>query len=361
MNFYELIMSKTDNDTMLSVVDNQFYIFGSQSSSDVDILVRVPDEIVSMPSHKQTQLCDLLNIIIRPYVPDHRDRPINCSLAQWDLTMTWCQKGAISETNNAICATYMYHAQAYPLTLRPIPRSIDDIKIKILSSIRVMCLCLGDGTITEDEAFRLRSILVQQVDEGILRQYKNILFRMYDVKKYLFRKYNMVMPHELLTLRKQLANLHHNDADGYQRIYNRSKEICFPIYDNLRSVIDIADRQNFEDDVVGCEFTMHQLCRFVTRSRIVGIQTCLLGNVDFTHISGMKLDTIKKLTFQLGQSYALTDGVELFTKEDVATHYPILADGIWRQHLPNITDLMLKFISRVYNGIITPTDTEANM
>jgi hypothetical protein len=42
-------------------------------------------------------------------------------------------------------------------------------------------------------------------------------------------------------------------------------------------------------------------------------------------------DAIKMLAFQLGQTLALIDGIELYTKEDIVLYYPTLSDMMFRK------------------------------
>ena len=49
-------------------------------------------------------------------------------------------------------------------------------------------------------------------------------------------------------------------------------------------------------------------------------------------------DALKQISFQLGQSIALMDGVELYTKEDVSNMFPSLEDMLLRKE-PNLIEI----------------------
>lgn len=62
-------------------------------------------------------------------------------------------------------------------------------------------------------------------------------------------------------------------------------------------------------------------------------------------------DFYKMLAFQIGQCLGLYRGLELYTKEDIADEYPLLAPFLFRKenefHLPNIADYYKLFLGLV--------------
>jgi hypothetical protein len=53
--------------------------------------------------------------------------------------------------------------------------------------------------------------------------------------------------------------------------------------------------------------------------------------VDFGKQATPEVDIYKSIAFQLGQSIALADGVELYTKEDIISHFPVFATVLRRE------------------------------
>jgi hypothetical protein len=55
--------------------------------------------------------------------------------------------------------------------------------------------------------------------------------------------------------------------------------------------------------------------------------------VDFGKQAVPEVDIYKSIAFQLGQSLALAEGIELYTKEDIISHFPPFAAALHRQPL----------------------------
>jgi hypothetical protein len=53
--------------------------------------------------------------------------------------------------------------------------------------------------------------------------------------------------------------------------------------------------------------------------------------VDFGKQATPEVDIYKSIAFQLGQSLALAEGVELYTKEDIVLHFPVFATVLRRE------------------------------
>ncbi len=53
--------------------------------------------------------------------------------------------------------------------------------------------------------------------------------------------------------------------------------------------------------------------------------------VDFGKQAAPEVDIYKSIAFQLGQSLALAEGVELYTKEDIVSHFPVFAAALRRE------------------------------
>ena len=70
--------------------------------------------------------------------------------------------------------------------------------------------------------------------------------------------------------------------------------------------------------------------------------------IDFSNNTKInKIDLFKSFAFQLGQAIALHEGVELYTKKDIANYFPLLADYIQRNEtsIDNIISFIYQFAS----------------
>jgi hypothetical protein len=112
---------------------NKYNVFGSETSTDCDIMVFV-DTIPEKPHE-----CGHLAHDIQSKLSIDTPKKLNVNLAiLCDGVIVKVYKGTPDETNNSIFDTYKYHIllQKYPLLIeRPVER---DINIKIVRSIRVI-------------------------------------------------------------------------------------------------------------------------------------------------------------------------------------------------------------------------------
>ena len=69
-----------------------------------------------------------------------------------------------------------------------------------------------------------------------------------------------------------------------------------------------------------------------------------LKKIDYNNVTDFKKDTrenvFKIFAFQLGQTLALLDGIELFTKSDIANHFPTLQPYLYRASIVDPSDLV---------------------
>lgn len=81
----------------------------------------------------------------------------------------------------------------------------------------------------------------------------------------------------------------------------------------------------------------------------------VLDSIDLSKIddlgqnSGLEwIDYLKSMTFQLGQSLALIDGVEVYSKEEIADRYPNLSEMLFRtgQNLSVLEEYKKEFVRR---------------
>jgi hypothetical protein len=106
---------------------NKFYIFGSENSTDYDILVEV-DEI--LPIEKSHDICKLFNVELSKIL---KDKPINSNLAVIkNDRIVEVFKGTSDELNNVLFYTYDNHDQYFDNPIKePIIRDIDEKILRV--------------------------------------------------------------------------------------------------------------------------------------------------------------------------------------------------------------------------------------
>jgi hypothetical protein len=106
---------------------NKFYIFGSENSTDYDILVEV-DEI--LPIEKSHDICKLFNVELSKIL---KDKPINSNLAVIkNDRIVEVFKGTSDELNNVLFYTYDNHEQYFDNPIKePIIRDIDEKILRV--------------------------------------------------------------------------------------------------------------------------------------------------------------------------------------------------------------------------------------
>lgn len=116
----------------------KYYVFGSKSSQDLDILVLV-DQLGTIAENKEkvVQLQkDLFHILPKPV-------NVNLGILQ-EGTLVKVFKGTLDEVNNSVIDTYGLHDQKHPLEVTV--RQKRDITEKVLRSVRI---CLSNLSRTQ--------------------------------------------------------------------------------------------------------------------------------------------------------------------------------------------------------------------
>jgi hypothetical protein len=204
---------------------NVYYIFGSKSSLDLDVLVLI-DQMPSLEDAKK--LCNTFNNSLQ----NISSKKVNSNLGiVQDGQLLSVFKGTVDEVNNSIFDTYHLHNQTHPLLITSrIPR---DKEAKVLRSMRGIL------------SFLSRT----QYREAVKNSLKNDLL------------------HKVRTL--------------------QGIDLSKPL-----------------------DLTKYPLT-----------------------------DIYKTISFQMGQCQALLEGVELYTKESIADHYPKLKLFLFRDLKANLSDL----------------------
>jgi hypothetical protein len=106
---------------------NKFYIFGSENSTDYDILVEV-DKI--LPIEKSHDICKSFNVALSKIL---RDKPINSNIAIIkNGRIVEVFKGTADELNNVLFYTYDNHEQYFENPIKePIDRDIDEKILRV--------------------------------------------------------------------------------------------------------------------------------------------------------------------------------------------------------------------------------------
>ena len=99
----------------------KFYLFGSEDSTDYDVLVSV--EEISENIDVSAKLCKYYNEELSKIYPD---KPLNCNIGVFDKNqLVKCFKGTVDELNNVIYYTYSNHKQQFENPIKfPIERDI---------------------------------------------------------------------------------------------------------------------------------------------------------------------------------------------------------------------------------------------
>ena len=145
-----------------SVIDRPFYLFGSENSTDYDIIVDVENipkamnEAHDICKHYNEKLSELLS-----------DKPMNCNLGTFkNGTLVNCFKGTVDELVNVIYYTYDNHEQFYP---NPIDNPGErDINEKVLRVARFLITFYSRGPLRTQIKPALRGDLRQKVE--VLKQ-----------------------------------------------------------------------------------------------------------------------------------------------------------------------------------------------
>lgn len=138
--------------------DFKFYLFGSEDSTDYDILVSVdyiPEDI-----DKAHNLCKHYNKILSEVLTD---KELNCNLGIFkDGRIVQVFKGTVDELNNVIYYTYDNHKQFFPNPiLSPVPRDVDE---KILRVARFIITFYSRSGLRSQIKLALRGNLIQKLE-----------------------------------------------------------------------------------------------------------------------------------------------------------------------------------------------------
>ena len=108
--------------------DFKFYLFGSEDSSDYDVLVAVDD--IPQDIDKAHNICKYYNDLLSKVLTD-KDLNYNLGIFK-DGHLVKVFKGTIDELNNVIFYTYDNHKQFFPNPITsPVVRDVDEKILRV--------------------------------------------------------------------------------------------------------------------------------------------------------------------------------------------------------------------------------------
>lgn len=376
--------------------------FGSKTSIDFDIIVYVPEVFRLYDPHVPKIICQQLDEILRPYFFGlSSSMEINSCLGCWENgQIVWCQKGSIGETNNSLKETFYNHTEIQMYEQCPITVTLPrDLPLKATGAIRMITGIFTHCSFINDKVGNLVRFLpvmlgipqLCKLESKQLDRFLATMVKMMDIKKPTFKAIRAALEANgfasdlsfvcdsyrgLETLRQQKKTLIRKFKNGseilcsdYWAIYDQSKECSDIIYDiatQHRDLFDPAFLQQLQQDLLGKKMEFSYFARAASRGQMINFHVTVLRNVDFKNLffHEEKIEKMKKITFQLGQTMALINGVELYDKSEIAEMYPPLAPFLWREdptpeQFDALTAFMNQFLDAVYDiPGIDPCTTE---
>ncbi len=137
------------------MIDNRFYLFGSENSRDCDILVNI--DTIPKNIDKAHDICKKFNDELSLLLPDKQ--PLNCNLITLkNNKIINCFKGTCNEINNSLYYTYNLHKQFYP---NPILTPVEqDLNEKILRVARFVLTFFSRTELRKEIKEALRGNLI---------------------------------------------------------------------------------------------------------------------------------------------------------------------------------------------------------
>ena len=137
-------------------MNNRYYIFGSASSLDLDVLVFI-DHLPSLEESKK--MCNVFNESLKSI----SSKKINSNLATIKSNvLTSVFKGTLDEVNNSVIDTYHLHKQVHPLIITQ--RIKRDKDAKVLRSVRSILSFLSRTQYREQVKQSLQNDLSNKLD-----------------------------------------------------------------------------------------------------------------------------------------------------------------------------------------------------
>ena len=125
------------------------------------------------------------------------------------------------------------------------------------------------------------------------------------------------------------------------------RDVCLKVIRATRGIISHLSRSQYRE-------TIKSALRGSLEERLEAIKMIAdnMENIDFDslnhNMSGA--DILKLIAFQIGQTLSLIDGIELYTKVDIANYLPVLGGFLYRErnpHLKSLEIMLLTFVEKV--------------
>lgn len=362
----------------------EYIIFGSPSSIDFDLMIKVPMELVNLApgAHVFTQLCQRLDKYMESilWIGDKPHKPINSSVGYWDEgKLVWSQKGSSpAEVNNGIIATFNYHLYYQMFDVCPLvcvqERNVWD---KLLTTVRdLVCKlsnCFIEFDSVEDEVEWIASVAhyILNIPEVRLRprSFVHAFLSGYYIPPEIlarlpYRDLILDIERERTKKLRRLAILNqiYDNPDNIDLIRQviRLNRIHHMHLKKIMSAIQTnGDVELATDLMKATRSGLITLNRFIDQSRKIkeiGPRLDIMRIIDFTRvrIENDSSDKYKIIVFKICQSLELIKGREVFSKEDLIKLYPAMIPflmrlPIYNDDLENLNRLVQNFINVVIN------------
>ena len=358
-----------------------YIIFGSKTSIDLDIIVQVPIEFtqLDLQTNVFNTICEELDELLKTHL--NQDKEINSSLGYWtNGVLIWCQKGSdIAEVNNSLIETFNNHKQlltACPITIK-LERNVNN---KIHCSIRtILCkmsktalingqlidIILGVFSIPEIRKDPKLKVLLDSIFCGITitKPRQAEILQLLPNARFQIAKLDKSKDKRNKTVKMLDTAIRNNFPIRalVEMIIDLNKEEVICVNDLIMSLDNLEIINELKQSVKNFTISINRIIRLMRRKQEIGIRVDMLKLLDFRNFVLTKdpLDRMKCITFQLGQTLALLNGIELYDKEYIAKMYPILGTFLRREiptekELMDLTEFTHIFLEKImaYPGII---------
>lgn len=227
------------------MIKEDFYIFGSENSTDYDIMINVKhiskniDESHNLCKYYNKELSKILN-----------DKPLNCNLIIINNNkIVDCFKGTVDELNNVLYYTYNLHKQFYenPI-LNPVNR---DLNLKVVRVSRFLLSFFSRTNLRSDIKFALRNGLkervsvLKKIDYTKMTEFPNKKENIKDIYKSIFfqfgQTFSLIDNNESNSYTKNgISNFYNDYKNAIDRKDLKEKDLKV-LNDSLKRFIKICE------------------------------------------------------------------------------------------------------------------------
>lgn len=344
----------------------EWIIFGSKTSTDCDIIIRVPIEFVNLnlKTHVFNDMCMVFDKILGEIIGTNKE--INSSLGYWDeKELLWAQKGSnTSEVNNSLISTFNNHKQMYDVCPIKIIQK-RDVWDKICTTVRdILCKMNKTKFINDDTELTISFVeKILEIPEvrNLGNSFIHSFLRGYSVSKELSEEIGENIGIDMGDIIGSSENKRSNlktlnsvllDISKVRTVIEKNKrdeEKIRTVCENLRGDLEKLEklRGDLEKETETDLIRLNRLVRQLRRRQELGVRLDVLYILDWTKVQYFmnekdRSDRYKDIAFKLCQCRALLDGIELFDKEELCKTYPNMSPFLRRE---NITEHDLQFLT----------------